>query len=94
MHTSELTSPKVSISLRFSMQKKDFSLFSEWINFRHLFAPANCLTNYRFSGRLFKFLIVCKKRCNLDGEIDLLIGSDNYWRFLTGEVKRCVIGKV
>ena len=26
---------------------------------------------------------------NLDGEIDLLIGSDNYWRFLTGEVKLC-----
>ena len=24
---------------------------------------------------------------NLDGEIDLLIGSDNYWRFLTGELK-------
>ena len=26
---------------------------------------------------------------NLDGEIDLLIASDNYWRFLTGEVKLC-----
>ena len=26
---------------------------------------------------------------NLDGETDLLIGSDNYWRFLTGEVKLC-----
>ena len=26
---------------------------------------------------------------NLDGEIDLLIGSDNYWRFFTGEVKLC-----
>ena len=31
MHTSELTSPKVSISLRFPMHKKDFSLFSQWI---------------------------------------------------------------
>ena len=30
---------------------------------------------------------------NLDGEIDLVIGSDNYWRFLIGEVKLCV-GKV
>ena len=26
---------------------------------------------------------------NLDGEIDLLIGSDNYLRFLTSEVKLC-----
>ena len=25
----------------------------------------------------------------MDGETDLLIGSDNYWRFLTGEVKVC-----
>ena len=25
----------------------------------------------------------------MDGETDLLIGSDNYWRFLTGEVKLC-----
>ena len=26
---------------------------------------------------------------NLDGETDLLTGSDNYWRFLMGEVKVC-----
>ena len=25
----------------------------------------------------------------MDGEIDVLIGSDNYWRFLKGEVKLC-----
>ena len=33
MHTFELTfeSPKVSISPRFPMQKKGFSLFSQWI---------------------------------------------------------------
>ena len=31
MHTFELTSSKVSISLRFPMQKKGFSLFSQWI---------------------------------------------------------------
>ena len=31
MHTFELTSPKASISLRFPMQKKGFTLFSQWI---------------------------------------------------------------
>ena len=31
MRIFELTSPKVNISLRFPMQKKGFSLFSEWI---------------------------------------------------------------
>ena len=31
IHTFELTSPKVSISLRFPMQKKGFSLFLQWI---------------------------------------------------------------
>ena len=31
MHTFELASPKVSISLRLPMHKKDFSLFSQWI---------------------------------------------------------------
>ena len=31
VHTFERTSPKVSISLRFPMQKKDFSRFSQWI---------------------------------------------------------------
>ena len=41
MRTFELTSPKVSISLTFCMQKKGFSRFS--FNFRLLFAPANCL---------------------------------------------------
>ena len=30
MHTFELASPKVTISLRFPMQKKSFSLFSHW----------------------------------------------------------------
>ena len=29
------------------------------------------------------------KAGNLDGEIDLLIGSYNYWCFLTGKVKLC-----
>ena len=28
-------------------------------------------------------------KSNLDGEIVLVIVSDNYWRFLTGEVKLC-----
>ena len=31
MHTFELASPKVSISLRFPMQKKGFSMFLQWI---------------------------------------------------------------
>ena len=31
MQTFELTGPKVTISLSFPMQKKGFSLFSEWI---------------------------------------------------------------
>ena len=31
LHTFEMTSPKVSISLRFPLQKKSFSLFSQWI---------------------------------------------------------------
>ena len=31
MHTFELTNQKVSISLRFPMQKKVFSLLSQWI---------------------------------------------------------------
>ena len=31
MHTFELTSPKVCISLRCHMQKKCFSLYSQWI---------------------------------------------------------------
>ena len=30
MHTFELTSPKLSISLKFPMPKKGFSLFSQW----------------------------------------------------------------
>ena len=62
----QLTSPKVSISLRFPMQKKVFSLLSHWIVWfssfvrpRKLFR--NCLTNSRFLRRLFKFLIVYKK---------------------------------
>ena len=46
----ELTSPKVSISLRFPIQKKGFSLFSQWIvYFSSLVRPGkffrNCLTN-------------------------------------------------
>ena len=31
-------------------------------NFRLLFAPANCLANYRFLGRLFKFVMVYIKK--------------------------------
>ena len=31
MHTFELTSPRVCISRRFPMQKKGFSLYSQWI---------------------------------------------------------------
>ena len=67
MHIFELTSPKVSISFRFPMQKKCFSLFLQWIIwFSSLVCPdklfRNCLTNYRFSGWLFKFLIVYKKK--------------------------------
>ena len=66
MHTFEMT--KVSISLRFPMQKKGFRLFSQWIVlFLSLVRPGklfrNCLTNQRFSGRLFKFLIIYKKKC-------------------------------
>ena len=50
MHTFELASPKVSISLRFPMQKKGFSLFSRWIVwFSSLVRPGklfrNCLKN-------------------------------------------------
>ena len=41
MHTFELKSPKVSISLRFPMQKACFR--SRLFNFRLLFALANCL---------------------------------------------------
>ena len=41
MHTFELTSPKVSISLRFPMQKA--CSCSRLFNFRLLFAPTNCL---------------------------------------------------
>ena len=70
MHIFELTSPKVSISLRFPMQKKGLSLFSQWIvQLSSLVRPgklfSNCLTNQRFSGQLFKFLIVYKKRVYL-----------------------------
>ena len=48
MHTFELTTPKVTISLRFPIQKKGFSLGlfnfrSGLFNFRLLFAPGNCL---------------------------------------------------
>ena len=69
MHTFELTSSKVRISFRFPIQKKGFSLFSQWtVSFSYLVRPSklfrNCLTNLRFSGRLFKFLIVYKKRCS------------------------------
>ena len=68
MHTFELTSPKVSISISFPMQKKGFSLFLQWIvYFSSLVRPGklfrNYLTNQRFSGPLFKFLIVYKKTC-------------------------------
>ena len=31
MHSFELASPKMRICLRFLMQKKGFSLFSQWI---------------------------------------------------------------
>ena len=67
MCTFELTSPKVSIYLRFLMQKKAFSLFSQWIVLFSSVVRAgklfrNCLTNQRFSGRLFKFFIVYKKK--------------------------------
>ena len=68
MHTFELASPKVSICLRFPMQKKGFSLFSQWIVYfssliRSVKLFRNYLTNSRFSRRLFKFLIVYEKRC-------------------------------
>ena len=44
MHTFELTSPKVSISLRFRMRKRVLACSrSGLFNFRLLFAPANCL---------------------------------------------------
>ena len=44
MLTFELTSPKVSISLRFLMQKKGFGCSrSGLFSFRLLLAPANCL---------------------------------------------------
>ena len=43
MHTFELTSPKVTISLRFPMQKKGLAYSHNGLfNFRLLFAPANC----------------------------------------------------
>ena len=56
MDTFELASPKLSISLRFPMQKKSFSLFSQWIvSFSSLVRPGklfiNYLTNQRFSGQ-------------------------------------------
>ena len=67
MCTFELTNPKVSIYLRFLMQKKGFSFFSQWIVLFSSVVHAgklfrNCLTNQRFSGRLFKFFIVYKKK--------------------------------
>ena len=44
MHTFELTSPKVSISLRFPMQKRILAWScSGLFNFLFLFAPENCL---------------------------------------------------
>ena len=44
MRTLELASPKVSISLRFTMQKRVLACSrSGLFNFRLLFAPANCL---------------------------------------------------
>ena len=79
MHTFELASPKVSISLRFPMQKKDFLIF------RLLFAPANCLTNYRFTGRLFKFLVVyIKKRCTLSKQKTFFANFGNYSKGIFG----------
>ena len=67
MHIFKLTSPKVSISLRFLMQKKGFSLLSQWIvYFSSLVHPGklvrNYLANQRFLGWLFKFLIVFQKK--------------------------------
>ena len=63
MRTFELTSPQVSISLRFPMQKRVLAYSRRGLfNFRFLFTPANCLANYRFSGRLFTFFIVYKKK--------------------------------
>ena len=44
MHTFELESPKVSISLRFPMQERVLACSSSGsFNFRLLFAPTNCL---------------------------------------------------
>ena len=62
-----MKSPKVSISLMFLMQEKGFSRFSQWIvSFSSLVRPGklfrDCLTSCRFSGQLFKFLIVYKKK--------------------------------
>ena len=57
MHTFELTSPKVSISLRFPMQKKGTR--SGFVRPRKLFR--NCLTNERFWGDCLSFLFKKKK---------------------------------
>ena len=64
MYTFELTSPKVSISLRLPMQKKGFSLFSQgivWVS--SLVCPGklfkNCLTNFR--GNCLNFWLFIKK---------------------------------
>ena len=63
MHTFELTSPKMSISLRFHMQKMDFSVFRiALFNFRLLFAPANCLEIIQ-QIRDFRGDCLLKKRC-------------------------------
>ena len=57
MHTFEMTSPKVSISLRFPMQKKDFRI-KGLLNFRLLFAPTNCLeTVYHTNVKLFNPIV-------------------------------------
>ena len=63
MHTFELTSPKVSISLRFPMKKKDFSLLA--------------VSLVRLSERLFKYLIIYYKK-GVDLTSDLFFRPFNY----------------
>ena len=63
------TSTQVCISLRFHMQKKGFSLYSQWIvKFSSLVHPANWLEIVRhirdFRSHCLNFWLFIKKRCS------------------------------
>ena len=85
----------MSISLRFPMQEKGFSLFLQWIvQFSSLVHPCKlfrkCLTNLRFLGWLFKFLIDYEKK----GVAPKIMSQICKIVFLTGDINIFALGVV